>query len=477
MKDIDFLKSLVLKDTTIDVVTRETAGSFMDMDGLPPFVRVRFTMRPSPVSCIRAEIWLPDDWNGIFLGTGNGGMAGGIAYGTLAAFLPFGYAVVNTDMGTSGDPARGVAQPDVWEDFLCRSTHGMTVIGKEILRAYYEKNETLSYFFGASTGGNQAMILAQRYPEDYDGIIGGVPANNRTFIHTYFVWNFVHLHGPDRKPLFSEEQICAITALAVRFFQSRGDGMPGDNFITYPLQTEDVIRDFLGFLREERPDFTDLQLEALHAVYSGPVNPVTGRRIYNGMPIGSEKFGGGIRECQWEECPFFLPYRWVFGEDFTPYDFDFNRDLETFSRHLSPLMNANNPDLRPFRNHGGKLLFYSGSADPCVPYPDAWRFMERIQAEMGGFEETAGFCQYYLLPGMDHGAGGDGANDFRGADGSMLLDVLRRWREEDAVPEKMLAVRYEAGVRIWERPVYPLGSAAFPGGNRPPVCDDDYLTR
>ncbi|MBR5444991.1 MAG: tannase/feruloyl esterase family alpha/beta hydrolase [Clostridia bacterium] len=477
MKDTEFLKTLSLPDTTIDEVTREVSGTFMDMAGLPPFVRVLFTMRPSPVSCIHAEIWLPDDWNGYFLGTGNGGMAGGIAYGTLGAFLPFGYAVVNTDMGTSGDPARGIGQPDVWEDFLCRSTHGMTVLGKEIVRAWYGRAETLSYFFGASTGGNQAMILAQRFPEDYDGIIGGVPANNRTFIHTYFVWNFVHLHDKDHGPLFTEEQICGITDSAVQFFQSRGDGMPGDNFITCPSQSEEDIREFLSFLRKERPDFTEEQIEALQAVYNGPVNPVTGKRIYNGLPIGSEKFGGGIRDCQGEECPFFMPYRWVFGGYFSPYDFDFADDLETFSRHLSPLMNANDPDLRPFRDHGGKLLFFSGTADPCVPYPDAWRFMERIQAEMGGFAETAKFCQYYLLPGMDHGAGGDGANDFRGADGSSLLDVLRRWREEDTAPRTMLAVRYEDGKKVWERVVHPFGSQEFAGKNRPPVCDDDYLTR
>ena len=177
MKDIDFLKSLNLPDTTIDEVAHETSGSYMGMEGLPPFVRVYFTMRPSHVSCIHAEIWLPDDWNGYFLGTGNGGMAGGIAYGTLGAFLPFGYAVVNTDMGTSGDPARGIGQPDVWEDFLCRSTHGMTVLGKEIVRAWYGRAETLSYFFGASTGRNQAMILAQRFPEDYDGMPTTAPSS------------------------------------------------------------------------------------------------------------------------------------------------------------------------------------------------------------------------------------------------------------------------------------------------------------
>lgn len=471
------LKNLVLPDTEITEITREESGTYLGMDRLPPFVRAAYTIRPSAVSCIRAEIWMPDNWNGIFLGTGNGGMAGGIAYGMLGWFLPLGYAVANTDMGTSGDPARGIGQPDVWQDFLCRSTHGMTDIGKQICYAYYGRHESLSYFYGASTGGNQALILAQRYPDDYDGIVAGVPANNRTFLHTYFVWNYVHLRRPDGRVLFREKQIRDITACAVKFYQQRGDGVPGDNFITYPVQSEEIIRTFLDFLALEQPDFTKEQLDALYAVYSGPVNPVSGQRIYNGMPIGAEKFGGGIRECQGDECPFFLPYRWVFGGDFTPYDFDFAADLETFSDRLSPLMNANNPDLRPFRDRGGKLLIYSGSADPCVPYPDAWRYMERVQEVCGGFEKTAQFCQYYLLPGMDHGDCGDGANRFMDTDHRDLLTVVRRWREEGHVPEQMLAVRHENSLPVWERVVYPLGSAGFPGGSRPAVCDDGYLAR
>ena len=142
---------------------------------------------------------------------------------------------------------------------------------------------------------------------------------------------------------------------------------------------------------------------------------------------------------------------------------------------LSPAMNANNADLTAFRDHGGKLLMYSGTADPCVPYPDAWRYMERVQEKAGGFATAAEFCQYYLLPGMDHGAGGDGATHMTGEKYTSLLDVLRDWRENGNTPETMLAVRMENGGKVWTRTVYPLGSAGFPIKGRPPVCDDWYL--
>lgn len=475
MGDILSLLQLSLPETVICSATHENSGAFLGFPELPPFVRVCFENRCGEGSLIRSELWLPDHWNGIFVGTGNGGMAGGIAHGSIAAYVAEGYAAANTDMGTSGYPERNLRYAAVPEDFGWRSTRRMTEVSKELIRVYYGKDAEKSYFIGASTGGNQALQLAQRFPEAYDGILAGVPANNRIFLHTYFIWNHVHLRKPDGRVLFSDDEIPMITAAAVRFFQGRGDGMPGDNFITRPVQDTDTIRAFLEFLRGACPAFTEEQLAALEAVYSGPVNPITGKRIYNGMPIGSEKFGCGIRDCQAAECPFFMPFRWVFGMDYSPYDFDFAEDLDKVSTMLSPAMNANNADLSAFRDHGGKLLIFSGTADPCVPYPDAWRYMERVQEKMGGFKAVSPFCQYYLLPGMDHGAGGDGTTCMVSEKYSSLLDVLRDWRENGNTPETMQAVRLENGVKVWTRTVYPLGSEQFPFTGRPPVCDDSYL--
>ncbi|MBQ3178457.1 MAG: tannase/feruloyl esterase family alpha/beta hydrolase [Clostridia bacterium] len=475
MRDLAALLHITLPETVICSVTHEESGAFPGFPHLPSFVRVCFENRCGEGSLIHSELWLPDHWNGIFVGTGNGRMAGGIVHSNMAPYVAEGYAAANTDMGTSGYPERNLLYAAVPTDFGWRSTQRMTEVSKELIRVYYGREAKKSYFIGASTGGNQALQMAQRFPEAYDGILAGVPANNRIFLHTYFIWNHVHLRKPDGRVFFSDDEIPMITAAAVRFFQLRGDGRPGDNFITRPIQDTDTIHAFLEFLHTEHPSFSEEQLAALEAVYSGPVNSVTGRRIYNGMPIGSEKFGCGIRDCQAPECPFFMPFRWVFGWDYSPYDFDFAADLDKVSSMLSPAMNANNADLTAFRDHGGKLLMYSGTADPCVPYPDAWRYMERVQEKAGGFATAAEFCQYYLLPGMDHGAGGDGATHMTGEKYTSLLDVLRDWRENGNTPETMLAVRMENGGKVWTRTVYPLGSAGFPIKGRPPVCDDWYL--
>ena len=150
----------------------------------------------SPVhdSAIRIEMGLPQEgWKGVFEGTGNGGYGGRFVYPTLAAGLRRGYAVINTDQGTvpatalNGDDL--VGHPVKWRDWGFRSTHLMTVAGKEIASAFYGKESSRSYFLGCSTGGQQALVEAQLYPADYDGIAAGAPVVNRTHLHAAFVWS------------------------------------------------------------------------------------------------------------------------------------------------------------------------------------------------------------------------------------------------------------------------------------------------
>ena len=135
-----------------------------------------------------------------------------------------------TDMGTSGGRERGINNQAVWRDFGWRATHGMAVLGKQLSEICYGKKPEYSYFVGASTGGQQAFSEAQRFPEDFNGIIAGVPANNRVALHTYFLWNHNHLRRPDGKVMFTDKEIQNITHLAVSFFQNRKDGAEGDNF-------------------------------------------------------------------------------------------------------------------------------------------------------------------------------------------------------------------------------------------------------
>jgi len=418
------------------------------------------------------EVWLPDEWNGIYVGLGNGGLAGRIGYEELASYVRRGYAVAQTDMGTRDGRARGTEFCEVHKDFGWRATHEMTVIAKTLIKAHYGREAKYSYFCGSSTGGQQALSEAQRFPLDYDGIVAGVPANNRVFLHTYFLWTHNHL-VKNGKPLFTAEQVGALTSYGTQYFQSKGDGERGDNFITFPWIDENTVEGYITFLRSKK-EFTEEQLEALTAIYDGPTDPESGRRIYNGMPIGSEKYGCGIMDCQVKESPHFYPFPWTFGADYNADGFNFGSDLEKVSDKLSRELNANKTDLSAFKANGGKLLAFSGSADPCVPYQDAINYYERAVKANGGYEKTAEFFRYFLLPGRDHGGGGDGINAFFQ---SHMLEYLRRWRENGEAPDGIECARVENGEKVWSRTVYNYLSEKFPKRELPPGCCEYYLIK
>lgn len=171
------LRLLKIDHGTITTVERDASGTK---------TIVKLVLKPAKGSNINVEVWLPDaeKWNARFLGLGNGGAAGKINPAGLASMSSAGYAVATTDMGTAPNDNSGVDNPEVWKDFGYRATHLMTVVGNQIVRAHYGRAPELSYFSGGSTGGQQALQEAQRYPEDYDGITAAVPAHCRTLPHT-----------------------------------------------------------------------------------------------------------------------------------------------------------------------------------------------------------------------------------------------------------------------------------------------------
>lgn len=430
------LAAALSQGSELNFVIKESGTLNIDgvaYEALPSFLRISVKTSLGDGSLIYSEIWLPDDWCGILIGTGNGGLAGRISYGALADNLRCGYAVANTDMGTSLGESAGIGNSDMWRDFGRRSTHAMTEIAKALIKAYYGKSADYSYFFGSSTGGEQALSEAQYFPDDYDGIIAGVPANNRTHLHAYFLWNFVHLRPKGREPLFSQSEIISVTDYAAEFFS---DGKI--NYVPFPWQGEETVKNFINYLKCNSK-FTNEQLSALEAVYNGPVNPKTGERIYNGMPIGSEMFGCGIRDCSYgERPPHFYPFIWTFGEGYDPYSFDFDRDMDTVNEALAEHMNANLTDLTRFFERGGRLIIFSGSADPCVPFPDAYAYYKRLLTDMT--DAAREHCRYFLADGMCHGRGGRGVDYLLSENKSSLIDAIRAWREGGKAPDYLIGV-------------------------------------
>jgi len=461
----------LLRKTELEASRIVSFARYTGKDGAG-FTGLLLESRPEEGSLIRHALWLPDEWNGIFVGRGNGGMAGGLSRDD--GLIRRGYASAHSDLGTSRGVASGVENPAVWRDFGWRATHLMTAESKRLIEVFYRERPRASYFLGTSTGGEQAIMEAERFPEDYDGILAGKPANNRIALHTYFLWNHVHLRTREGKKLFTEKEVQSLSREAARFFAGKNGGRKGDPFVTLPYEGEDTEERFLLHLKK-RTSFSEEQLSALRLVYQGPLNPRTGERIYNGMPIGSERYGCGIMDSMAEESPHFYPFQWTFGLGYDGYDFDFDRDLDRMLSLPGAEMNAGKADLSAFGRAGGKLLVYSGASDPCVPYPDAMRYYERAAENAGGYGEISGTARYFLAPGMDHGEGGLGAKSVTGEEGEDLLRVLRRWKEEGKAPDRLLARMDQAGRET--RPLSPYGSPDYPFGLHAPAASPRYQGR
>jgi feruloyl esterase len=446
------------------------AATGKELEGLPAFCRIAVTLRPTPQSEIKMELWLPQsNWNGRLLGTGNGGGAGSIVYASLAGGIKKGYATANTDMGTSRGGANGaIDNPGVWADFGYRATHLMTVASKAMLNAYYGKAQHHAYFTGCSTGGQQALMEAQRFPGDYNGIIAGAPANNRTHLHTGFLLNY-KVTNAGTKPLFTNAELSFITRKITAAYAAQTGGAPGDNFLTDPR----MIRvDFEALFKCKNGSkdtcLSDAQIAALKKIYAGPVNPKTHEQIYASPPVGSENVGGGLSSQQTASGAngLFYQFKWVFGDHFDFNRFDFDKDQARIDSILAPLLNANSPDLSEFKKLSGKMIMYTGTADPLVPYADALNYYERVIERQHGLKQTQQFFRYYLIPGMGHCGGGPGLNGFS----HDILTDLVNWVEQDKAPDRLVATAFNCcvvnGAPRFERPVFPYPKfAKYVGGD------------
>lgn len=471
----------VIKAAYLDAAAPELLPG-VPMRVLPPHCEVSVELTPTPVSHITVEIWLPtEDWNGDFLGTGNGGSAGNIVALELANGLRRGYATANTDMGTAPDIDDLIGEPERWKDFGYRATHLMTVVGKQVTEAFYGRAPAVSLFIGGSTGGQQALMEAQRYPEDYNGILCIAPAHNRTHLHYGFIWNWLALTESADSGL-NAEQALAVTNFLLDRYGKEGCCLPGDRFFTCPdrIEVDPDIFDHCEFLNTA-------QKKALKDIVHGLYDPVTGERLLSPLYVpGSEGVGLGLAEQSNRNGfahDFFYLFRWVYGREFDFRKFDFHRDVERLDEVLGDILNATNPDLTAFRKAGGKLLMLHGMADPIIPYMDSREYYERVVTYEGSVEKTEKFFRYFMIPGLGHVAGGPGVQDitahgFRATPQDRehdSLEALSDWVKEGIAPDRLLAVAFEDGNILngimkdtfaYERPCYAYPAYAhYTGGD------------
>lgn len=448
----------------------------------PKTLRIVFESSFGEDSLIKSELWLPENWNGEFLGLGNGGYGGSLV-SKYWTYTTQGFATAETDMGTSRLVSDEIMHfsLDVLKDYSWRSTHIMTVVCKKLIELYYGKAPVRSFFMGSSAGGLQAYSEAQRFPEDYDGIFGGVPSNNTLNFKIYNLWLHHKLVREDFKPHFNVNDAERITELAVNFFRARGDGEEDDDFITFPYTDENTVDDFISYLKKEIPEFTEEQFNALRDVYNGPVHQKNGKQLYSGLPIGSEIFCNYmVKDKYHPQCT----EKWLdryFGFDFNLLKFDFADDYERLLSDFAPHYSANNPDLSEFMKRGGKLLSYSGAADRSGSFADTMKYYNRVCEKLGGYERVSCFFRHFTLPGKAHGNQGKGANVYCGKNiNQTILDTLREWCITGVGPEHLTVghqTEEEDGSVHYKfiRRVYPYRADMVEGKDFPKTTDDKYL--
>lgn len=444
-----------------------TCSSNIASPQLPSFCRVTAAIAtPGAAEPINIEVWLPlQNWNGKFEGVGNHGFGGEFEYADMGPELLKGYAVGATDTGHAGSNATAWmqnAQQVINYGYL--GIHEMTVTGKAIVTAAYGKSPRYSYFNGCSTGGKEGLMEAQRYPEDYDGINVAGSANFAQ-IHNReeYVWNGQVTFGNAGSPL-GQLQTALVNSSAIKAC----DGLDGvvdgviDNPLTCPFTPASLL---CAASQDPSTCLTQAQVDAFEKVYQGPHNPVTGQEIYPGLGIGTELgWGGATTGPGVSTADTFFKFM-VFNDPNWNFEtFNFNSDVATTDAKFAITLDAVNPDLRAFKNRGGKILqshLWSSTVHPAFRsieyYDEVVSFMNANEhatqqnvgpsvLESQHFIPTQQFYRLFMAPG---GSGSKGPGTFDS------LPYLERWVEQGIPPTSILASHFTNGVVDRTRPLCP----------------------
>jgi hypothetical protein len=342
----------------------------------------------------------------------------------------------------------------------------MTVVGKALMRAFYGQPARYAYFSGNSTGGRQGLMEAQRFPEDYDGILSGCPAVNWGQMIPVGMWAQMLMH--EQKNFVSKAKFAAVTAAAVAACD-RSDGLV-DGVIADPDRCQWDPAAFVG-TKVGDEGFTAADADIVRKIWEGPRNHA-GKPLWYSLSRGAnlaalaETEGTPLHGKPFAPMHDWLRYflaqdaRW----DWTTLTQD---QLEIFVQKSTelygPLFSADDPDLSRFRDHGGKLIILHGLADQLIPHQGSVAYYEKVQARMGGAAATAGFARLFLMPGLDHG--------FRGAGPSPTgqLNALIAWVEDGRPPERLQAEARDASGKLTRtRPLFPYPNVAHYTGQGSP---------
>ena len=468
------LAQLALPNTKVTSAQTVTAGAFApppslapwlagDPDfykRLPAFCRVTAEAKPSADSDIKIEVWLPSSgWNGKFRGQGNGGFAGEIDYRMLGLAVLQGYASAATDTGHAAEgtnAAWALGHPEKIVDFAYRAIHEMTVVGKATTKAFYGDAPQHSYFASCSNGGRQALMEAQRYPEDYDGILAGAPANYWTHLLGAALWN-AQSTTLDPASYIPASKIPTI-AKAVNETCDTKDGV-ADGVLNDPRQCHFDPAALLCKAADSDSCLTQPQVTALKKLYQGP-RDAKGQQIFPGYEPGGEQGGGGW--ALWITGP--APGKgllFAFGNGFfsdmvyDKPDWDYKQanldeSVAAADKKFAGVLNATETNMKPFESRGGKLIIYHGWNDSGISPLNTINYYESVESKMGK-QDTDSFLRLYMVPGMQHCGGGPGPDVFGQMGFSSPNDpqhnmylALEQWVEKGAAPSTVIATKEAA---------------------------------
>ena len=468
------LASLKLSHTEITRAENVAAGAFAPPAGtgngapggppagyshLPAFCRVAGTLRPTPDSDIRFEVWLPaSNWNGKFVGVGNGVWAGAITYFSMVEPLSLGYATAATDDGHQGNPldaSFAASHPEKLTDFGHRAVHETTVTAKALIAAFYTKPANRSLFVSCSTGGRQGLMEAYRYPQDYDGISSMAPANPMVPLMVSSLWTG-EATLKDEASHIPPPKFTLIHKAAVEACDA-ADGVK-DGIISQPgaCHFDPAVRQCKSV---DQPDcLTPAQVAAVRAIYQGPRNPRTGKAIFPGFSPGSESmfpiqtagpepFGAAFTYMK--DLVFKDP-KWDFRS------FDYDKDVTLALQAGSTQLDVPPTGLDSFLGGGRKLLLSHGWADGLIPTQSTIDFYTELKAHVGA--KKADGARLFLIPGMGHCAGGDGPFVFN------AISTLDNWVQTGHAPERIV-VSNPPGAPARTRPLCPHPQEAVYSGS------------
>ena len=450
------LASLALPNTTITLAQTVAPGDFMppaasardlgapiDWKQLPAFCRVAATIRPVPDSNIKMEIWLPmpgsaSTWNNEFEADGNGGWTGTINYKYMGAALLKGFAAGMTDTGHEGGSASfALGHPEKVIDFGYRPVHEMTVKSKAIIEAFYGQAPKLALWNGCSAGGREGLKEAQMFPEDYDGVVAGDPIADFVGRSLGGVWMAQAVHHDEASVLTPEKY--SVLHKAVLDTCDAMDGVK-DGVIENPMLCHFDPATIACQAGNTSGCLSPPEAEAARKIYSGVINSTTKEVVFPGLSPGSE-LGWGT---QAGARPFgaatdYFQYIVFKSPDWDYKTLNFAGDIALAEKEDHGTINATNPDLKAFFRRGGKILQYHGWSDQQMSAGASPKYYQSILNTVGDATLVARSYRLFMVPGMGHCGGGEGADTFD------KLGALEQWVKSGKPPDTIVASRAEAG--------------------------------